>query len=68
MKIGDIVRVGLGNTYYVGVLTEINDEEEMCVVKDLSQVEDNIQPLRCVREVTAEEMADELRHIYGYYK
>lgn len=67
MKIGDIVRVGLGSVYYLAVLTEINEDEEMCVVKDLSQVEDNIQPLRCIREVTAEEMADELRSIYGYY-
>ena len=68
MKVGTIIRVGLGEHYYMAVVTEINELEEMCRVQDLSQIEDNIQPMRCVREATPEEMADELRSIYGFYK
>ena len=64
MKKGDIVRVGFGN-HCLAVIMEINEDEEMCVVKD-SQIEDKL-PLRYVREATAEDMADELRSIYGYY-
>ncbi len=67
MKKGDIVKVDFGNHYHLAVITEIDEDEEMCVVKDLSQIEDNIQPLRCVREATADDIADELRSIYGYY-
>ena len=67
MNVGDIVKVGLGDHYYLAVITEINEDEEMVCVKDLSQVEDNIQPMRCVRKATAEDIADELRRIYGYY-
>ena len=67
MNVGDIVKVGTGNHYYLAVITEINEDEEMVCVKDLSQIEDNIQPMRCVRKATAEDMANELRRIYGYY-
>ena len=67
MGIGDIVRVGLGDHYYLAVVTEINQEEEMVRVKDLSQVEDNIQPMWCVRKANIAEMVDELRSIYGFY-
>ena len=67
MGIGDIVRVGLGDHYYLAVVTDINQEEEMVRVKDLSQVEDNIQPMWCVRKANIAEMMDELRSIYGFY-
>ena len=67
MKVGDIVKVGLGDNYYLAVITEMDENEEMVRVKDLSQIEDNIQPMRCVRKATAEDMAGELRSIYGYY-
>lgn len=65
-KIGDIVRVGLTDHYYMAVVTDINEEEEMVMVKDLSQIEDNIQPMYCVRKATIEEIIEELRSIYGY--
>lgn len=67
MKVGDIVRVGTGDHYYIAVVTEINEDEEMICVKDLSQIEDNIQPMRCVRAATVDEMQNELRTIYGFY-
>ena len=67
MKVGDIVRVGLGNHYDLAAITEMDENEEMIRVKDLSQIEDNIQPMRCVRKATADDMAAELRRIYGYY-
>ena len=67
MKVGDIVKVGFGNDYYLAVITEIDENEEMVRVKDLSQIEDNIQPMRCVRKAGAEYMIQELRRIYGYY-
>lgn len=66
MNSGDIVVVGTGEYYYMAVITEINEEEEMVVVQDLSQIKDNIQPMRC-RKATAEEMMEELRNIYGFY-
>lgn len=67
MIAGDIVKVGNGNHYYLAVLTEVDELEEMVRVKDLSQIEDNIQPIRCVRKATIDEITDELRTIYGYY-
>lgn len=67
MNIGDIVVVGTGEYYYMAVITEVNEEEEMVVVQDLSQIKDNIQPMRCIRKATAEEMMEELRNIYGLY-
>lgn len=67
MKVGDIVKVGLGDNYYLAVITEIDEDEEMVRVKDLSQIEDNIQPMRCVRKATVDDMVDELRSIYGYF-
>ena len=67
MKVGDIVKVGLGDHYYLAVITEMDENEEMVRVKDLSQIEDNIQPMRCVRKATVDDMIQELRSIYGYY-
>jgi hypothetical protein len=67
MKAGDIVKVGLGDNYYLSVITEIDENEEMVRVKYLSQIEDNIQPMRCVRKATVDDMVGELRSIYGYY-
>ena len=67
MKVGDIVKVGLGDHYYLAGITEMDENEEMVRVKDLSQIEDNIQPMRCVRKASADDMVDELRRIYGYY-
>lgn len=67
MKVGDIVRVGLGDNYCLAVITEMDENEEMVRVKDLSQIEDNIQPMRCVRKATVDDMVGELRSIYGYY-
>ena len=67
MITGDIGKVGNGDHYYLAVLTEVDELEEMVRVKDLSQIEDNIQPMRCVRKATMDEITDELRTIYGYY-
>lgn len=67
MRVGDIVKVGLGDHYYLAVITEMDENEEMVKVKDLSQIEDNIQPMRCVRKATVDDMIQELRSIYGYY-
>lgn len=70
IKVGDIVLVGYNtdaSSYYMGVVTDLNEEEEMACIKDLSQVEDNIQPLRCLTKATLGECVDELRSIYGYY-
>ena len=67
MKVGDIVKVGLGDHYYLAVITEMDENEEMVRVKDLSQIEDNIQPMRCVRKATVDDIIQELRSIYGYY-
>lgn len=67
IKKGDIVKVGTINSYYLAVVTEINKEEEMVCVKDISQIEDNIQPLRCIEKATIGECIDELRALYGYY-
>lgn len=67
MKKGDIVKVGFGKDYYLAVITEMDENEEMVRVKDLSQIEDNIQPMRCVRKASADDMTEELRRIYGYY-
>ena len=64
IKVGDIV---IDNYYYLAVVTEVNEDEEMACVKDLSQIEDNIQPFRCLRKATPDECLDELRSIYGYY-
>ena len=63
---GDIVRVGLGD-YYMAVVTDINEDEEMVTVKDITQIEDNIQPMRCITKATLEECAEELRSLYGFY-
>ena len=67
MKIGDIVRVGNGDNYYIAVVTEINEEEEMVCVKDITQIEDNIQPMRCVEIATVDEIINELRSLYGFF-
>lgn len=70
IKVGDIVLVGYStdaSSYYMAVVTDINEDEEMACVKDLSQIEDNIQPLRCLTKATLSECVDELRSIYGYY-
>ena len=67
MKAGDIVKVGNGNAYYIAVVMEVNEEEEMVRVQDFSQIDDNIQPMRCVHKATIEDMVNELRLIYGYY-
>ena len=68
IKVGDIVRVGIrDHYYYLAVVTEVNEDEEMACVKDLTQIEDNIQPFRCLRKATLDECIDELRGIYGYY-
>lgn len=68
MKVGDIVRVGSpnGGRYYLAVVTETNELEEMVRVQDLSQIGDNIQPMSCVSEATVYDMVNELRSIYGY--
>ena len=63
---GDIVRVGLGD-YYMAVVTDINEDEEMVTVKDITQIEDNIQPMRCITKATPFECAEELRSLYGFY-
>ena len=68
MKVGDIVVVGVNKyTSYMGVISEINELEEMARIKDISGIEDNIQPFRCLRKATPEECEDELRSLYGYY-
>ena len=67
MRVGDIVKIGTEDHYYLAVIVEINEDEEMVRVKDLSQIEDNIQPMRCVRKATVDDMIQELRSIYGYY-
>lgn len=67
MNVGDIVKVGTGDHYYLAVVTEINEDEEMVRVKDFTQIEDNIQPMRCVKKATVDDMVNELRMIYGYF-
>lgn len=68
MSVGDIVKVGTRDHYYLAVITEINEDEEMVRVKDITQIEDNIQPMRCIKKATADDMAKELKRIYcGYY-
>ena len=67
MKIGDIVKVVNKDAYYLAVIMEINEPEEMVRVKDYSMLEDNIQPTRCIEPATGEEVIDELRMIYGFY-
>ena len=69
INVGDIVLVGYntGNSYYMAVVTGINEDEEMVTVKDITQIEDNIQPMRCITKATLEECADELRSLYGFY-
>ena len=67
MSVGDIVKVGTGDHYYLAVIAEINEDEEMVRVKDITQIEDNIQPMRCVRKATVDDMVNELRSIYGYF-
>lgn len=67
MGIGDIVRVGVGDKYHLAVVVDVNRDEEMVSVQDLSQIKDNIQPMRCVRKATVGEMTEELRRIYGLY-
>ena len=67
MNVGDIVRVGTGDHYYLAVIAEVNEDEEMVRVKDITQIEDNIQPLRCITKATTEDLIEELRTLYGYY-
>lgn len=67
IKVGDIVRVGNKTCHYIAVITELNELEEMAVIKDLSQIEGNIQPLRCLEKATLLDCVDELRSIYGFY-
>ena len=69
IKVGDIVLVGYNtdNSYYMAVVTDMNEDEEMVTVKDISRTEDNIQPMRCITKATLEECADELRSLYGFY-
>ncbi len=67
MKVGDIVKVGYKDNYYMAVVTEINEDEEMVCVKDITQIEDNIQPMKCVTPASEQEVVDELRSLYGFY-
>ena len=64
IKVGDIVKVG---KKYLAVVTEVDELEEMVRIQDISQIEDNIHPLRCITKATLEDCVDELRSIYGYY-
>lgn len=64
IKVGDIVKVG---KKYLAVVTEVDELEEMVRIQDISQIEDNIQPLRCITKATLSECVEELRSIYGYY-
>ena len=69
IKVGDIVKVGYpdADSYYMAVVTDMDEDEEMVTVKDISRTEDNIQPMRCITKATPEECADELRSLYGFY-
>lgn len=64
MKRGSIVKVGAGDIYFMAVITEIS--ENKAKLKDLTGGEITCL-LDYVEEATAEDMADELRAIYGFY-
>ena len=67
MKVGDIVRVNECNSYYMAVITDINEKDGIICVKDITKIEYNFQPIKCIEIATEFEIADELRSLYGFY-
>lgn len=64
MKVGDIVKWYGNDHYYICVVMEINNDTVF--VQDESQEQYEV-PISEVKLATVEEMAEELRLIYGFY-